>query len=174
MPSERNLVLYNEIKELYNKYGKNIIFIDFTGMNVENVNNLRREIRKRNAFYKVVKNTIGYRFFKEDVGLDIPKEVFTGVNGIIFTDDNEFTELLKFLVKLEKDNPLKVKNSIFEGKLYGREATIELSKLPSKKELIGYVVGAISGSVSSFVYTINNVVQSFVFVLKGIEEKKQN
>ncbi len=173
MPSQRNISLYKEIKELYSNYGKNIIFIDFTGMSVESINSLRREIRKKNAFYKVVKNTIGYRFFKEDAGIDVPKEVFTGVNGVVFANDDNFTEILRFLVKLEKDNPLKIKNSIFESKVFNREGTIELSKLPSKSELIGYVVSAVNSGVSSFVYTINNVIQSFVFVLKAVEDKKK-
>lgn len=171
MPSERNLELYSEIKEIYSKYGKNLIFVDFTGMNVESINSFRREIKKRGAFYKVVKNTIGYRFLKEDVGLDLP-ELFVGVNGVIFADDNAFFDVLRYIVKLEKDNPIKIKNSLFENRVYNRDATIELSKLPSKSELIGYVVGAVGSSVSSFVYTINNVVQSFVLVLKAIEDKK--
>ncbi|MEN2998482.1 MAG: 50S ribosomal protein L10 [Brevinematia bacterium] len=171
MPSERNIKLYNEIKEAYQNYGANMIFLDFTGMDVEKVNSMRKEIRKKGAFYKVVKNTLGYRFFKENLGIDA-SEVFTGVNGVVFANDNAFFDVLRFLIKLEKDTPVKVKNSLFEGKIFNRDATIEMSKLPSKAELIGSVVGAIGSSVSSFVYTLSNVIQSFVFVLKAIEDKK--
>lgn len=171
MPSQRNIELYNEIKEIYKRYGRNLVFVDFTGMTVGSINALRKEIKKKGGFYKVIKNTLGYKFFKNDVGIDVP-EVFRGVNGVIFIDDNGFFEILRFLVRLEKDSPIKLKNSLFEGKVYDRDGTIELSKLPSKAELVGYVVGAIGGGVSSFVYTINNVVQSFVLVLKAIEDKK--
>ncbi|MCX8029528.1 MAG: 50S ribosomal protein L10 [Brevinematales bacterium] len=170
MPSKRNLELYAEIKDLNSKYGSNLIFVDFTGMNVESITNFRREIKKRSGYYKVVKNTVAYKFFKNDMGIDIP---LVGVNGIVFADDVAFFDILKYIVKLEKDNPVKVKSSLFEKMFYSREQTIELSKLPSKNELIGYVVGAVSGGVSSFVYTLNNIVQSFVFVLKAIEDKKK-
>lgn len=169
MPSKRNIQIYEDIKKLHTKYGGNLIFVDFTGMNVESTNKLRKEIKKMGAFYRVVKNTIAYKYFKNDVGLEIQ---FVGVNGIVFSNDTSFFEVLKYLVKLEKDSPLKIKSSIFEGVFYNRDQTIEMSKLPSKRELIGYVLGAVSGSVSSFVYTLNNVIQSFVLVLKGIEEKK--
>lgn len=171
MPSKRNTQLYEDIKELHNKYGGNLIFVDFTGMTVEFVNRLRKEIKSKGAFYKVVKNTIAYKYFKNDVGLEIQ---FIGMNGIVFSNDTSFFEVLRYLVKLEKDNPVKIKSSIFEGVFYNRDQTIEMSKLPSKKELIGYVLGAVNGGVSSFVYTLNNVIQSFVLVLKGIEEKKSS
>lgn len=171
MPNKRNIELYKQVKEIYQNFGKNMIFVDFTGVNVESTNLMRKEIKKRGGVYKVVKNTIGYKFLKEDVGLDIP-EIFAGVNGIVFADDNSFFEVLRYLVKLEKDTKVKLKNSLFENRVYDREATLNLSKLPSKSEIIGYVIGAISGGIYSFVHTVNNIAQSFVSVLKAIEDKK--
>lgn len=172
MPSKRNLQLYNDLKELTDKYGKNIVFVDFSGADVASVNGVRKEIKSKGGFYRVVKNTIGYKFFKDTLNWDY-SQVFVGVNALVFLNDDNFFDVLKYLVKLEKDTPFKVKSSIFEGKVYGKEETIQLSKMPSKKEILAYVVGAVGSGVSSFVYTINNVVQGFVNVLKAIEDKKK-
>ncbi|MGB9621864.1 MAG: 50S ribosomal protein L10 [Brevinematia bacterium] len=172
MPSKRNIELYEELGELVQKYGSNIVFVDFTGADVATLNSVRKEIKAKGGYYKVVKNTIGYRFFKESFKWDYPN-LFLGVNALVFLNDDNFFDVLKYFVKLEKDSPFKIKSSIFEGKPYGREETIQFSKMSSKKEILAQFVGVLNSGVSSFVYTINNVVQGFVSVLKAIEDKKQ-
>jgi large subunit ribosomal protein L10 len=168
MPSKKNLEMYEEIGKIIKEYGSNIVSIDFRGLNVESVSKLRNEIRKMGGKLKVLKNTVFTKYVKNELGWDYR---FEGVNGFIFASDN-VVDILKFLVKIQKEINFQINWAIFEGKFYDSKATVELSKLPSKQEIIAYLVGAVGSGVSSFVWTINNVVQSFVLVLKAIEDKK--
>ena len=168
MPSKKNLEMYEEIGRIIKEYGSNIVSIDFRGLNVENMSKLRSEVGKMGGKLKVLKNTIFNRYVKNELGWDYK---FEGVNGFIFSRDN-IVDILKFLVKVQKELNFGINWAIFEGKFYDSKAAIELSKLPSKQEIMAYLVGAVGSGVSSFVWTIGNVVQSFVLVLKAIEDKK--
>jgi len=168
MPNERNLKMYEEVSEIIKEYGNNIVSIDFRGLNVESMFKLRNEIRKMGGKLKVVKNTIFSKCVKNELGWDYE---FDGVNGFIFARDN-IIDILKYLVKSQKDVNFAINWAIFEGKFFDKNATVELSKLPSKQEIVAYLVGAVGSGVSSFIWTLGNVVQSFVLVLKAIEDKK--
>ncbi len=171
MPSKRNVEMLSRIDGMIKTYGSNIVMIDFTGLDSQKTRELRSEIRKIGAAYSVFKNTIMSIYFRDKHNKDY-SNLFLGVNGFVFANDGVFINALKYLVKAEKDLGLKVKASIFENRVFDLKETLELSKLPSKSEVIAQVLGALNSAISSFVGVVNNVTQNFVLVLKSLEDKK--
>jgi large subunit ribosomal protein L10 len=74
----------------------------------------------------------------------------------------------------KQNEKLVLKGVYFDGQLFDKNMALELSKLPSKKELIGVVVGSIQGIISGFVGTLNSVITTFVGTIEAIEKKKKD
>lgn len=169
MPASSKVEYVAKLKERL-KSGKAFYFTDFTGMAVQNLEELRRELRKNNASYIVLKNTLGYLTMK-DLGFDETsiRKLFVGPTGvaIAFDDPLVLAKILKNSVKL------KVKGGIVEGHYYDTAGIIELSRIPPREQLYGLVVGSIN-LIGNLVGTLESVTRNLVYTIKSMEDKNKD
>lgn len=162
------------VQEMSTKFGRatGIYLVDFTGMDVNTTNELRRNFRHSQIEYRVLKNTLAKISFKQ-AGIEGMEPYLTGVNGYAISYDDP-TLPIKLLEK-NKDfkDKLKLKAALFEGKIVAPQQIENLAKLPSKPELIARIVGLLNSPMSKLVNTLNSAMYSLVNVLKAIEEKKR-
>jgi len=78
-----------QIKELVSNSNA-VYFIDYAGVNVEDISKLRREFRKENITYKVFKNTLIVKALEELgwTNLEELKPLLKGMTGVAFTGEN--------------------------------------------------------------------------------------
>ena len=57
---------------------------------------------------------------------------------------------------------------------YKKNTLVEISKLPSKEELIGRLIGSMNSPVYKFVNTLNQSKSKIVYVLNSIANQKNN
>ena len=116
---------------------------------------LRAKMREAEVSYKVAKKTLITRAAK-DAGVELDASTLDGMIGIAFGKTDEIAPA-RVLGEMAKTTSIKLIGGIFEGDIVGEEKVIALSKLPSKQQLLGQVVGTIYAPVSAFVRTLNAI-----------------
>ncbi len=160
------------VKELKDKFGsyKGFIFTDFRGLTVEQITKLRRELRKLNAEYKVVKNNFARIAFQEMSQPDV-SSYLTGPTAIAMANE-ESTQVAKSLLEFAKETSVKVKGGLVEGKVFDGQQIVLFSKLPSRVELLASLMGTMRAPVQNLVYAMNGVTTKLVRTLQAVAEKK--
>mgnify|MGYP000221111884 FL=1 len=160
-----------EVKDMISR-AKGMYFADFTGITVEQVTELRREFRKSNVEYRVVKNTLARKALENTAAYDrvVPKLV--GHTAIAFGYDDPIAPakiIKKFRDKHEK---LNVKLCIIENQVFDGAELDKIAQLPSRQELIAGILGSIQSPISGVVGAVGAVIQNLIYVIDAIEKKK--
>lgn len=150
-----------------------LFLVDFQGLTVAEMGALRSELRKSGASFKVLKNTLARLAYKDtDVAVVGEDVVGTRAGAWTRTDEN-VPAMAKILVDFAKTHPkLGLKRGVLKGKVVDSSQVETLSKLPSREELLGRLLGTMMAPVSAFVNTLAAVPRSFLTVLKAIEDQK--
>jgi large subunit ribosomal protein L10 len=116
------------------------VLTEYRGLTVTELADLRAELRKNDAEYKVVKNTLT-RIAARDAGLEVPDELLVGPTAVTFCAGDPVA-VAKVLRTFSKDHPeLVVKGSILDGRLLDAADTMKLADLASREELLGKLAG---------------------------------
>src|SRR5216117_1782869 len=110
------------------------ILVDYKGLNVPQVTELRRQLRSAKAGYKVVKNTIARRALK-GTSFEPLEKFFEGTTAVAFTKTDPVA-LAKTLTTFVKTAPtLKIKAAVVQGRAVKPAEVTDLAALPGKPEL---------------------------------------
>ena len=138
------------------KDAKLVLLTDYRGINVEDVTNLRTQLRNTNAEYKVIKNNITKRALAE-AGIEGLEDKLVGPTAVIMSSE-DYLEPTKAIYKFSKDNDFyKIKGGVIEGKVMTAEEIITLAKLPSKETLLSMLAGALLGNISKLAVALDQV-----------------
>jgi large subunit ribosomal protein L10 len=170
--SEKEQVIASVKEKVVRAQG--LYLADFTGVTVEEVNELRREFRKANVDYQVVKNTLTRRALESATGYDKVIEKLTGHTAIAFGYDDPITPA-KIIKKFrdKHDKKLNVKACVIESQFFDGSQLDELAKLPSRNELIAGVLGSIQAPILAIVGVLDAVVRNLVSIVDAIEQQKK-
>lgn len=134
------------------KNAKSGVIVSYMGLNVQEDTELRRELRKNNVEYTVVKNTLT-RMAAKNVGYDALSDVFNGTTALATSED--FTAPAKVLCEFAKKHEnLVVKAGFIDGEILDADGVVELSKIPSKEGLIAKLLGSIQGPLYGLAYAL--------------------
>ena len=143
--------LANKIKE-----AKLVLLTDYRGINVENVTELRAELRKVGGEYTVIKNNITRRALTE-AGIEGLDEQLVGPTAVIMSNE-EYLEPTKAIYNFTKNNDYyKIKGGVIEGKVMSAEEIITLAKLPSRETLLSMLAGALLANITKFAVALDQV-----------------
>ncbi|MGD8564456.1 MAG: 50S ribosomal protein L10 [Desulfarculaceae bacterium] len=148
-----------------------VVLTDFTGLKVEEITELRRQIKEAGQEYTVVKNRLFKRAIEGTEAAALA-EMLVGPNGFGFSY-NDPVALAKVLADFAKDKPaLEVKGGILEGKIISPQEITALAKLPAREVLLSMMLGAMNGVPRNLVSVLAAVVRSLLNVLKAVEDQK--
>ena len=160
-----------EIKDLVG--GASALFlVDYHGISVENVNQLRRDFRKEGTTYKVFKNTLLKRALQDAGGYDELLDKLTGMTAVAFAGEN-FVAPAKIIKKYFDDKKnLKFKGCYIESTFYGEEQLNVLASMPTKDEIMASIIGSIQNPATGIVGAINAVMRDIVSCVDQISKKE--
>jgi len=148
---EEVTALANKMKE-----AKLVLLADYRGINVEDVTNLRAQLRGTNAEYRVIKNNITRRALAE-CGIEGLDEQLVGPTAVIMSNE-DYLEPTKAIYQFSKANDFyKIKGGVIEGKVMTAEEIITLAKLPSRETLLSMLAGALLGNISKLAVALDQV-----------------
>jgi large subunit ribosomal protein L10 len=153
-----------------------LVLVDYRGLNVEKISELRRKLYESGGRLQVAKNTLIKVALKE-AGKENPDfdQYFEGPNAALYVDETgDPMATLKTLVKFAKDNGLPtVKSGLFEGEVYDAAGVEQLSKLPSRKELLGMLANVMQAPITGLAVSLNNIILKLPYAINAVKEKKE-
>ncbi|KNX35652.1 50S ribosomal protein L10 [Bacillus amyloliquefaciens] len=128
------------------KESKSTIIVDYRGLNVSEVTELRKQLREANVEFKVYKNTMTRRAV-EQAELDGLNDVLTGPNAIAFSTEDVIAPA-KVLNEFAKNHEaLEIKAGVIEGKVSSVEEVKALAELPSRDGLLSMLLSVLQAPV---------------------------
>ena len=151
---------------------KNLVLVDGLGLTANQATELRAQMREGKGRVRLLKNSVALHAFKK-LGVGNFEKHLTGMNVLVFGPDP--VTIAKKLVAYKEKHAGKggVKAAVIEGKEEGAAAIENLSKLPSRPELLSQVLGVMKGVTAKFVSTLNEIPRSFVGTLQAIVDKEK-
>ena len=162
-----------EIQQLEGTVAKatHAFLIDYKGLTVPAVTDLRRQIKGAKSGYVVVKNTLALRAI-EGKPLGSLKEHFTGMTGVAYSQ-TDVVALAKVLHTFGKTNPnLKVKAALLDGKPVAAKELETLANLPSRLELVGRLLGLMQSPMRRLVTVLSAPHRNVAATLAAISNQK--
>jgi large subunit ribosomal protein L10 len=150
-----------------------VFLADFRGMNVGQATELRNELRKANAEYKVVKNTL-LEIASKGTDKEGLNPYYAGPTAIALCYDDPVAAA-KVLSRFNKENtnPFTLKAGVLTGKTINVADIQALADLPSREVLIAKMLGSMQAPASNFVRVLSAVPGGFVRALDAIRAQKQ-
>lgn len=151
---------------------KSAVFVNFSGIPVKEIGNLREKCKEENAEYLVAKKSLLNKVLSEN-GLESVKDTdLTGEVATIFGYGDEVApaKLVKDFIKT--NDKMKIVGGILEGEYIDQEKVVFLSKLPSRPELLAKAVGSLAAPLSGLVNVLQGNIRGLVYVLSAIKNNK--
>ncbi|MFZ0389557.1 MAG: 50S ribosomal protein L10 [Calditrichia bacterium] len=161
------------VQEMSEKFGKavSIYLVDFTGMDVNTTNELRRNLRDQQIEYRVLKNTLA-KLSLNDAGISDLDEFLVGVNAYAISYDDPTLPVKILDKKKEFKEKIKYKAALFEGKVFGPEKVGAIADLPSREELLAQLASMLNSPMTKLAATLNGAMSKMVGVLQALKEEK--
>ncbi len=163
-----------ELAEIFGR-ARIAILTESVGLPVNQVTELRKQLRGVKAEYRIMKNTLAIRA-SEGTGLAGLKTHLKGPTGMVIGYDDPVlpAKILRDWIGAEKrEEKIKVTVGVLEGKLVQAADLAAIAKLPKKEVLIAMLLSAMQGPIRGVVYTLSAVLSKFVRVVAAIQDKKK-
>lgn len=152
---EQKKQVVQEIVEKF-KESQTSIVVDYRGLDVAQVTELRKQLREEGVEFHVYKNTMTRRAVKE-VELDELNDILVGPNAIAFSKDDVVAPA-RILNNFAKENEeLEIKGGVIEGKVATLEQIKELADLPNYEGMVSMLLSVLQAPIRNFAYAAKAV-----------------
>ena len=166
---EKEELLASLTEDLRNARG--VVFTEYRGMTVKQLDAVRKNLRKEKVKYQVVKVTL---LKKALAALGIKSEhlKYSGPVALAFSNDEETTPA-RILKGMMKENPLLIlEGGIFNQELVGLDVVIRLASLPTKSQLLSQLLSVLHGPARGLVTVLSGNTRNLLNILNAIKDKK--
>lgn len=167
----------NQKEEIVNKLSdeikssKSVVFTDYKGVGVKDMESLRGSLREEGARIQVIKKKL-VEIALKNAGIEMSAKDMEGQLAVAISQEDEVTPA-KVINNFAKENEnLKIIGGLLDSKKLNSEEVISLAKLPSKEELLAKLVGTLNAPMSGFVNVLQGNQRSLVQALKAIADNK--
>lgn len=153
----KKAAIVDEVTEKFSAAASAVI-VDYRGLTVEQVTELRKQLRDADVEMKVIKNSILVRA-AEKAGLNGLEEVFSGPTAVAFSNEDVVAPA-KIIDEFAKTaDKLEIKGGIIEGKVASIEEITALAKLPNRDGLLSMLLSVLQAPVRNVAYAVKAVAE---------------
>lgn len=171
MPNAQNQEMLANIKADLEAAGA-VWVVDYRGLAVKEIQQLRRNIREADGQMKVYKNTIMHLALSQ---ADLPTldDLLAGPSAFVFAG-TDVAASAKAIKEFAKDNEnLQIKGGLMDGAAVSAAEVEAIASLPSREVLMAQIAGAISGVARGLATSINGVPRGVAQVVKAVADQKE-
>lgn len=150
-----------------------MIFTDYKGLTVQEISDLRRQLKEASLEYRVVKNTLA-RKAMEGTPLAEAKESLRGPVGIAIGYDDPSLLAKKVLAFVKTNEKIQVKGGVIEGKACGSKDIKDIAELPSRDVLLATLVGAMQSPLSKLAAALYATVTRFAYAMQAVKNRQES
>lgn len=157
MPKTRTQkeTIVSELSDAFKK-AASVAFADYRGLTVSQADEMRKKFRDANVDYRVAKKSL-LTLAAKQAGYDLDAKQFNGMVGAAFGLEDEIAPAKILGDTAKATEHITILGGIFEGQIVPQDKMIALSKLPSKQQLRGILVGTMYAPVSAFARVLNAI-----------------
>jgi large subunit ribosomal protein L10 len=146
------------------------LVLDYKGLTIKEMSDLRTRLQASNGICKVTKNTLLRRAIDGDSAWSELESLLTGTNAFVLIK-GDVGGAVKAVQSFQKDTKKsEVKGGLFEGKLLSQSDIKAIGELPSKEALLAQIAGAINAVATKLAVGINEVPSGLARALKAHAE----
>lgn len=171
MPKPEKVESLSEIKKFLQD-AKSVFVTDYTGLNVEDITKLRKDLREKSVKYLVAKNTI-MRIAAKETGYDSIVEHLKGQTALAFGfDDPSIPAKILHTAFKAKEKPI-IRTFVVDNKSFSGKEIVRLADLPSREVLLSQIVMAVEAPISAVIMSIDCVFQELVGTVDALAKAKE-
>ncbi|GEK29371.1 50S ribosomal protein L10 [Furfurilactobacillus siliginis] len=134
-----------------------LVVVDYRGLTVEEVTDLRKQLRDADVAMEVIKNKILTRA-AEKAGFADLNDTFVGPTAVAFGNGDDSIAAARILAKFAKDhNVLEIKGGMMEGKVVSVDEINTYATLPSRDDLLSMLASELQSPIRSFAFAVKQV-----------------
>jgi len=155
---------------------KSIVLVNYRGINISEVDELRSRMRNAEVDYFVAKNTYIKLALKE-LKISPLDKYLSNETAVAVSKKDEATSakvICDFIKDVMGKKEFALKAGYVDGKLAEVEDLVKLAKLPSKDQLLALVLSTMNAPITSFVRLNSEIIKKAIYCIKEIAEKKGN
>jgi large subunit ribosomal protein L10 len=157
------------------KESEAVFAVDYRGITVAQVAELRGKLRETDATFRVVKNTLTERA-ADQADAEALKSLLAGPTALTFIrgDAAAAAKVIADFQKSTGGELLPFKGGIMDGAAFDAAQITAISKLPSRQVLYGQLVGIVASPITGLARSLNGLVSGLAIALGGVLEKKES
>jgi len=145
--------------------------VDYRGLSVREITDLRKQLRQSGAELHVVKNTL-YRIACGDTMPDTLEPHLNGMTAIAFVMGDEAAAAKALSDYIKQARKAEVKALMLGQQVYPAEMVDALAKLPPREVMLAQFLGALQAPLTGLVGTLSEIIGQFVRTLQAVADKK--
>ena len=160
-----------EVAEIQEKLQKSqsVMFLDYRGLTVSEVTELRNKMRAAGVEYKVIKNTMMRRAAQE-AGVEGLDEILEGPTAVAFGYEDPVAPAKILVDFIENAKKTQLKGGVLAGRAMSQAEIKDLASLPSKEQLLAKLMGSLNAPVTGLVMALSGIPRKLVYALNAIKE----
>lgn len=166
-------------KNMLDKFGQGLekskasVFVNFSGIPVKEIDQLRQKCKEAGAEYLVTKKTLLKKTLTEKGLVQDDSRQFEGEIATVFGYEDEVAPAKLVSEFAKSHDNMKILGGILENGLIDEAKVKALSVLPAKEELLAKLVGSLAAPMSGLVNVLQGNIRGLVYALNALKDKKQ-
>ena len=163
-----------QAKEFNTKFANasSIFVIDYQGLNVKEMQKLRKNVKSANAELSVVKNNV-LKYGAAGTHAEKITNMFVGPTAVALSSEDPVSIAKVFIESSKEFQQIKIKGGIVDGNILNETEINSLSKLPSRNVMYAQLMGLLNSPMVNFLNVIKNMQSRVLYAISAVKDLKE-
>lgn len=152
-----------------------LIFTDFVGLKVKELEQLRKLLRENNCRLKVIRNRL-FKLIEKEINFDLPQDFLIKETALIYplSADVDPVKVAKTLSVFSKNcERFKIKGGFLFQRLLNGDEIIQIANLGSREILLAQLCGTLTAPIKNFILVCKGIISNFLNTLEALKKKEE-